>query len=237
MEIKTSNISLEELYDELVNKSGTLSFKRANVIKVACPYCGETLYHYVVKPNQDEFQGAKKWTTVDKAEGDVYYDGDNILSKNNKLLNYIDAELFTGSCTFCEKGILSLTCFFLTEKEEDFSIGDETETVKDALRVEQYDVFLNSATTASRSIGRLLIYRQVTFGDTRKDLFRIDIDSIPNQINLSGEHGVCNGHFENAEQKTVWENAEKITEQIYVEFLKGYKSGLFNAKNTVQEGE
>lgn len=233
MEIKTSNFSLGELYDELVNKKGTLSFKKANVVKITCPYYGKTLYHYVVKPNQYEFQGAEKWTTVDKAEGNVYYDGDTVLSENNKFLGYIDAELLIGGCSFCRKNLLSLTCFFLTEKEENFSIGDEKETVKDAHCVEQYNVSLNSATTASRQIGRLLIYRQVAFRDTRKDLFRIDIDSIPNQINLSGEYGVCNGHFENTEQKAVWENAEKITEQIYAEFLKAHKSGLFNAKNIV----
>lgn len=237
MKIKTSNFSLGELHDEFVNKKGTLSFKKANVVKIACPYCGETLYHYVVKSNQDEFQGAEKWTTVGEAEGNVYYDGDNVLSENNKLLDYIDAELLTGSCSFCGKGFLSLVCFFVTEKEKDFSICNEMESVKDALCVEQYDVFLSSETTASRSIGRLLIYRQVNFGDTRKDLFRIDIDSISNKINLSGEYGVCNGHSKNAEQRAVWENAEQITEQIYAKFFEVYKSGLFNTKNTVHKGE
>lgn len=238
MEMHLQNFSLRELYDELVNKKGTLSFKKANAVKVVCPYCGKTLYHYVVKPDQDQFQGSKKWMIVDdEAEGDVYFDGDTVLSENSKLLDYIDAELVIGDCSLCGMGFLSLLCFFVTEKEDGFSICNETELVKDALCVEQYDIFLAGATTASHSIGRLLIYRQVTFGDTRKDLFRIDIDSIPNKINLSGEHGVCNGHFENTEQKDVWGNAEKITEQIYAEFLKAYKSGWFDTKNTVQNGE
>lgn len=221
-------MEINELWS-ILNKGEKFEYKEKNSLNFHCSNCKNHLLDIKLKDNKVEHESSQKY---------LYDDGDTINIDDDYLLR-ADTTMMFGECKECSSQIALISATVLDENintddlknefKECFVVFSEDNIIKDFKEIKQYGIYLNKT-----QIGKTVIYRNATINkeaihgllnDIERNIALISLEclSLNENMNVS-DMGVCNGHYENESQYTIWEKSSIIAKALIIsatELIKG----------------
>lgn len=215
-------MTLYEVFYLSVIKRKNIEMKERNVVSFSCPQCKKHLVTHEFIDNKKNLQYDQKY---------LYYDGDTVYVKD-EIINRLYADMNFGACEKCGHQITCISTDILDRdvyEYEDinnntncFFVLNEDEFIKDFDTAKQYELLINNI-----AIGYMIIYKNAVLNkdelcdvstDITRNLCQIELTCLSNDTDMNYSNiGVCNGHYINNSQRSVWEMAAKVVENIYNE--------------------
>lgn len=210
-------MNIYEVHKKLVIDHSPISLHKTTEVIYKCPYCEKHLITYCLTEEGAESFHEQKC---------LYNDGDTI-DTPEEYWKKLDTELMVGECDACGNQIKEIHFDLLDQKiPYEFIVQDPDHLIKNFEELTLYELM-----TGNKRIGHIFQYnhgeieKEALIVDDescknftrppenyiRNKVYRVDLECLTDLVNVKVKNiGVCNGHYEGDEQKSIWEMSSEI---------------------------